>query len=120
MAETHKVYLIFCCTGCSCCSHENHYRGPYTSEGEANRRIHFFKTGDWHPLCSQYSKRGNYKIREIEVEELPDGRLILNNEFVHDPKRDGEIKFVKVNDIGNVDDNNCERNGFTSIFDSSY
>ena len=33
-----KLYFIECLTGCNCCQHMSHYRGPYQSYGDADRR----------------------------------------------------------------------------------
>jgi hypothetical protein len=69
-------WVIECRTGCSCCSDENHWRGPYKTENEVKDAVARFKAGPL--LASQYSERGNYNPQKIDVEELPGGRLILD------------------------------------------
>ena len=79
-----KLFVIYCRTGCSCCSNENHYRGPYQTREDAQKEIDSYYAPDskfW-PLASQYAKRGHYNIKEIEVETLPDGRQIVNDEHI--------------------------------------
>jgi len=75
-----KLILIKCCTGCSCCSWEDHYRGPYRSIEDAKKRIAYFRSPDnvkYWPVASQYSKRGNYLVEEIEYEEISNNRCII-------------------------------------------
>ncbi len=79
-----KSFFIYCSTGCSCCNNENHYRGPFSSRSVAEERIKYYRE---HPiLASQYAKRGVYDIEPweqlsngYETEQLPDGRLIIND-----------------------------------------
>jgi len=94
-----KAYLIECRTGCSCCSYENHYRGPYKTREDAEKRINFFKTGSYYPVASQYSKRGNYSIEEVTIEEISNNRYIVDDKIViHD------LEFINVNDNGDIGD----------------
>jgi len=86
---------------CSCCSDENHYRGPFKSEEDANRRISYFKAPNskfW-PVASQYSKRGNYSIKGFDVEWLPDGRAIIEDTVYHN------LTCITVADDGSVEFN---------------
>lgn len=77
---TKQIILIECRTGCSCCSYDNHYRGPYEDKESAERRIKFFLTEpNFCPLGSQYAARGRYSIREEIIEILPDGRWICGD-----------------------------------------
>jgi len=103
--EHSKIYIISARTGCSCCSDENHYRGPYRSKQDAERRIASYKSPDskYWPLSSQYSSRGNYSIFDVDLEMLPDGRCILDEHYVTD-----NLKFIDVNEDGtiNIDPNN--------------
>lgn len=72
-----KAFVIYCSTGCTCCSSENHYRGPFSSREIAERRA-----DDYHKariLASQYARNGRYEIEEHEAEILPDGRIIVDN-----------------------------------------
>lgn len=71
-----KSYIIRCSTGCSCCSYENHYRGPYSSRKVAEERCKVFTS--IRLLASQYARNGNYTIEEHEAEVLPDGRIIID------------------------------------------
>jgi hypothetical protein len=75
--EITKAFIIECRTGCSCCSGENHYRGPFKTREEAERKIANYK--ERRLLSSQYSERGNYSIEESDAEILPDGRIIIDD-----------------------------------------
>jgi hypothetical protein len=94
-----RVVLIECRTGCTCCSYENHYRGPYCSTEDAKRRIESFLSKDskFFPLASQYARQGNYSVREFDYEQLPDGRIILAGERVFP-----ELKSIVVNPDGSI------------------
>jgi len=99
------AFVIYCRTGCTCCSCENHHRGPYKTQEDADRRIKYFYKDDskfW-PVASQYARRGGYDIGKITLEHLPDGRVIINDYRVMK-----SIKFVNVNADGTVDDNDSE------------
>lgn len=72
-----KGYVIHCTTGCTCCSSENHFRGPFST-----REIAEAKADVYHKekvLASQYARNGRYRIEEFEAEVLPDGRVIVDN-----------------------------------------
>jgi len=99
------IWLISCRTGCTCCSSDNHYRGPYKSEDDAARRIAYFLSPDskYWPLASQYARRGNYSVNCYEIEMISKDRYILDDE-VHQ----GPIEFIIVHDDGTVDYNNSE------------
>jgi len=100
------IFLIRCSTGCSCCWGENHWRGPYKTKADADRRVASFRAPDskfW-PVASQYSRRGNYTVREVEMELLPDGRAIVDSEVL-----DEVAEFIEVADDGSVADNKAER-----------
>lgn len=101
-----KMYLIYTATGCSCCNDENHYRGPYKTKEDAERRISYYrhpKSKYW-PIASQYSKRGSYSIEEIKVEQLADGRYILDGSIVV-----SDLNFIIVNEKGIVKNDEAER-----------
>ena len=107
-APVHRevMWLIECRTGCSCCQHENHRRGPYLTREDAEKRIAYFKSDDskfW-PVASQYARRGRYVIEFHEPEILGDDRYIIEDEVFH-----GGVEFVAVNDDGSVDDNKSEQ-----------
>lgn len=72
-----KAFTIYCSTGCTCCSNENHYRGPFSSREIAEEKVKHFR--EVRLLASQYSKNGNYHIYEEEAEQLPDGRVIVDD-----------------------------------------
>jgi hypothetical protein len=74
-----KGYKIYCMTGCTCCKSENHYTGPFKTREEAESRKKSYL--EYGRLGSQYAAKGVYHIEEIEIEILPDGRLIC--EGVH-------------------------------------
>lgn len=78
------VFYIECRTGCSCCSDENHYRGFYKTREEAQARVDRFKRGIDFPVCSQYSRYGNYDIYESEAEEISNNRIIVNDQVFPD------------------------------------
>lgn len=93
-----KIFLIDCRTGCSCCSDENHWRGPYRTKEDAERRVKSFLAIDskfW-PLASQYADHGRYSIREFEAEELPDGRIIMVDRVFSVPQ------FIEVAEEGTI------------------
>ena len=102
-----KIFLIEARTGCTCCSDENHIRGPYRTIEDAQRRVAYYKSKDskYWPVASQYSRRGNYYIKEISVEHLPDGRIILGGNKVFAFL----APFIDVHPDGIVDDNDGER-----------
>lgn len=100
-----KCYKIYCATGCSCCSYENHYRGLYKTKEEAESRINRFKSGKDYPLASQYSKYGNYTIMEYEFESISNNRIIVADSVYSE-------SFIKVNletgELINVEDDYLE------------
>ncbi len=78
--ETQKGYIVYCSTGCSCCAHENHYRGPFRTRQIADQRAETYREVSL--LASQYAKNGRYSIQEVEIEILPDGRVIVSGTHV--------------------------------------
>lgn len=84
---TMTLFLIECRTGCTCCSNENHYRGPYSTRQIAEKRVEEFKAMPL--LASQYARQGRYEIEEHEAEQLPDGRLICGSKVYEGFKDDG-------------------------------
>lgn len=107
MENLEKAFLIEACTGCTCCSTENHFRGPYKSIGDAQRRISYYNSpnSDFWPLASQFAERGRYGVREIKVERIDGNRLILEGNRIVE---EGEFNFVKVKEDGSVEDNDSE------------
>jgi hypothetical protein len=94
------AYLIECRTGCTCCASDNHYRGPYRSREDAQRRVdHFLSPKGDCPIGSQYAPRGKYVIHSFTIELLPGDRYILDDRVYH-----GEPKFVEVLEDGSVSD----------------
>ncbi len=72
-----KAYTVYASTGCSCCSYENHYRGPYRDRSDAEQAIAHFS--EIKLLASQYARSGRYNIYgEHDAEILPDGRVIID------------------------------------------
>ncbi len=100
-----KIWLIECRTGCTCCSYDNHYRGPYKSKEDAERRIEYYRSkgSKFWPVASQYASRGSYSIEEHEVELLSGDRFIVDDN-VH---RNG-LKLVDVKEDGTISDNESE------------
>lgn len=95
------AYLVECRTGCSCCSGDNHYRGPYKIKEDAERGIEYFRTSNngFCPVSSQFSRRGSYYIKEITIEGISEDRYIINDNIViHD------FNYINVNDDGSIDD----------------
>jgi hypothetical protein len=82
------IYLIECRTGCTCCSYENHHRGPYFTKEEAERRITFFlKPGESNnPVASQYARKGHYSIKFFHAEEIPNNRIIIDDTVFAKPE----------------------------------
>ena len=74
---TKQVFIVECRTGCSCCSDENHYVGPFFSRAAIESWIANAKTIPY--IASQYSKQGVYHIDEITAECLPDGLLLIRD-----------------------------------------
>ena len=100
-----KAYMIECRTGCTCCSNENHYRGFYKTEESAKQRIAYYLSPEskYWPLASQYARRGNYNVEEVELEDLGDGRYILNDDKVlHD------LNFVDIKEDGSMENDENE------------
>jgi len=106
-----QLFFIKCSTGCSCCSDENHLRGPYLTEGEASRRICHFKTvGNYHPLASQYAKRGRYDLLTVtDIETLPDGRMIFGGTRVHTPD---EMQPIHIDGDGALEHGQTEQDEY--------
>jgi len=103
--KTIEAYMIECRTGCSCCSDENHYRGFYKTEEEANKRIQYYysPSSKFWPLASQYAARGRYSVEKISIEEIGDGRFILNDDkILH------SLNFVELNEDGSISSNESE------------
>ena len=75
--EKCKVFLIYAGTGCSCCNYENHYRGPYRTREEAEKRVEEFR--EMLLLASQFARQGHYSIEEYDAEILPDKRIIVDS-----------------------------------------
>jgi hypothetical protein len=81
MLETKEVHFIYASTGCTCCSSENFYEGPYDDKAKAQAIADEWSAGHNNPLCSQYSKTGNYKVITRNAEIIPDGsgRFIIDD-----------------------------------------
>jgi hypothetical protein len=75
-----KVYFVECRTGCSCCSGENHYRGPFSTEEIAHKRVVRYR--ELAILASQYSRSGIYHVNEHEAEIISKNRIIINESTV--------------------------------------
>jgi hypothetical protein len=94
-----KAYMIYCGTGCTCCSSENHYRGFYHTKEDAERRIASFLAPDskYWPLASQYARRGCYSTEEADLEPISGDRFILNGEKVVE-----SLTFIEVGEDGSI------------------
>jgi len=98
-------YLIEARTGCSCCSSENHYRGLYRSQEDAERRVAYYRHPDsqfW-PLGSQYARRGRYSVQGVQLEPISKGRYILDDDLVLD-----SLNWIEVKEDGSVENNDSE------------
>jgi len=105
LKNKNSFFLIEAQTGCTCCSSEDHFRGPYKSKSDAKRRIEYYRSKDsrfW-PLASQYARRGSYSVKEISFEFISKRRIILDDRFVEDLKDVPE--FIRVNEDGTVKGN---------------
>lgn len=105
-----QIFLISAQTGCTCCSDQNHLRGPYRTREDAQRRIDYYlnpQSKFW-PLASQFCARGRYSIREVNVETLCDGRFIFNGKHVANC-----LEFIEVNEDGTIENDKLE--GFYDI-----
>lgn len=80
MFKVVKGYIVHAQTGCTCCSDENHARGPFRLREEAEKEITYCI--DFKIIGSQFAPSGVYNIEEMDIEELPDGRLILEGRIV--------------------------------------
>jgi len=73
-----EAYFVECRTGCSCCSSENHSRGPFSTKEIAEARVVAYRGMSL--LASQFARSGVYVVEECdEIEALPDGRLIIDD-----------------------------------------
>jgi hypothetical protein len=93
------IYVIEAHTGCTCCANENHYRGPYKTREDAQRRIDYYYSKDskYWPLASQYAKRGHYYIREMTAEPISGDRWIIDDDTVI-----YGLNFIEVHEDGTV------------------
>lgn len=98
-----KVVIMYCSTGCSCCSNENHYRCFYKTREDAERRKGYFlaENSTYWPRASQYARRGRYCVEEGDAEDLGDGRVLLNGRVV-------DYLEMEVAEDGTIADNDLE------------
>ena len=75
-------YIIHGSTGCSCCSNDNFIEGLYEDQDSAIDSVISHRKN--HTVCSQYSDTGIYTIREIQYEEISDGRIIIEGYVFND------------------------------------
>lgn len=89
-----KLAFIYCGTGCTCCNHEDHIRGPYLTVADAERRVNYFRAPDskYWPLASQFQKRGRYEVKELEVESISNDRVIVEGRVFPSFARVIEVK----------------------------
>ena len=99
---TYPIWLILCRTGCTCCACENHYRGPYVTAADAERRVESFlrEDSDFWPLASQYARRGVYRVEEYQVEKIDRDRVILDGRVY----QAADLRFVGVAGDGSLRD----------------
>lgn len=77
MSTQQLAFMVHCTTGCSCCSDQNHWCGPFSSMEVAVRWTDIFR--DTKHLTSQYAPNGRYTVSAHSVAFLPDGRLIVDD-----------------------------------------
>jgi hypothetical protein len=70
------AFTVYCSTGCTCCSGENHDRGPFSNREVVNTKIAAYRAMPL--LASQFSATGHYEVSETTAEKLPDGRIIVD------------------------------------------
>jgi hypothetical protein len=93
-----KLFAIECRTGCTCCSCDNHYRGPYKTSEDAQRRINYFLSPDSKAFssCVLGSNGPPHIIRELDAEEIDSNRWIINNRVFN------RTSFIEVNENGEL------------------
>lgn len=89
---SNKAFILVCRTGSTCCASENHIRGIYKTNDEAVARARRFLQGVDNPVASLFARHGSYTIRAVNLEFLPDGRIIVNSTHVF-----SSAYLVKVN-----------------------
>ena len=104
--QSFTAYIIECSTGCSCCSNENHSRGPYRTKADAKRRKNYYLSPDskFCPIASQIAPSGQYVIKEISIETITNNRYIVNNDYL----MHGTCYYVNVEADGTIKDNDSE------------
>jgi len=100
------LYFIRAGTGCTCCNDEDHLRGPYHTQEDAERRIKYYKSegSEYWPLASQYAKRGTYEIQHYKAEELSNNRFLVGDTVYPSDY----ISYVTVATNGTVENNEIE------------
>lgn len=76
-STTITAYMIHARTGCTCCSYDNHFSGPFSSKDVAETIKNKFHNAK--KLASQYAPNGLYSIYDCQAELLPDGRIIIES-----------------------------------------
>ena len=104
--EKIKAFIINCRTGCTCCSYENFSEGFFKTQEDAERRIKRYLSGKDYPLASQFAKYGTYNVEEVILEDLKDGRFIVDNRivifdiFIVETNEDGSYKDKEAKNLG--------------------
>ena len=91
--EEVKGYVVYCTTGCSCCSSENHYRGPFSTREAAEAASDGYSKDK--VLASQYARNGQYDIEVHDAEILPDGRVIIDDTVFAGWTEDTGIDYIE-------------------------
>jgi hypothetical protein len=89
---TGECFVIAASTGCTCCASDNFYAGPWRTREQAQAATEGHTAN--RTLASQYARSGRYTIMEATYERLPDGRLILDGDYVVDHD------FLPAGDLG--------------------
>jgi hypothetical protein len=116
MYKMPKLVFIEARTGCSCCSDENHYRGPYRTKKDAEQRVKYYKAenSEFWPIGSQFARRGSYFIDVWDAEEISENRWIIGDKVVY------RTPFVNVLEDGSLatDEENRDEEFCKSFYSS--
>jgi len=75
--QTEEAFFVTSSTGCTCCRSWNRTYGPLRTQEEADDLAKRNRDNKTH--ASQYASNGRHTVHKGEIEELPDGRMIIND-----------------------------------------
>jgi len=73
--STKKGFILIGTTGCSCCRCNNFCSGIFSTKEEAQKEKEYHIRNK--TCASQYSRTGNYDIKEVSYNLLSDDRIII-------------------------------------------